>query len=254
MAIWNGCHIRQYSINFDWFYWLSFFTEFKLTIFWSYHRSLTPTPQKNPPGHKTTSIYCISGQKLQLDLTFNSWFSNIHWYYRIHVVTFPYLSELPPNMNEWMNECRSNSQWWLLSRSKHDYGLLNAPGLRSFKDIVNLDTVRRFIVCRSRGNTIPGFICCIFIFTPTTSSRRARSLGWACNGEMTKGGRGQWGKKRKNASNCAIIQWRHCLWRNKRHVLSFFIIKICQPRYLEIRPICCNPWKLRGCLEVDHCV
>lgn len=102
MAIWNGCHIRQYSINFDWFYWLSFFTELKLTIFWSYHRSLTPTPQKNPPGHKTTSIYCISGQKLQLDLTFNSWFSNIHWYYRIHVVTFPYLSELPPNMNEWM--------------------------------------------------------------------------------------------------------------------------------------------------------
>lgn len=197
MAIWNGCHIRQYSINFDWFYWLSFFTEFKLTIFWSYHRSLTPTPPKNPPGHKTTSIYCISGQKLQLDLTFNSWFSNIHWYYRIHVVTFPYLSELPPNMNEWMNECRINSQWWLLSRSKHDYCLLNAPGLRSFKDIVNLDTVRRFIVCRSRGNTIPGFICCIFIFTPTTGSRRARSLGWACNGEMTKGGRGQGGKKRK---------------------------------------------------------
>lgn len=155
-----------------------------------------PHPPKNPPGHRTTSIYCISGQKLQLDLTFNSWFSNIHWYYRIHVVTFPYLSELPPNMNE-SNECRINSQWWLLSRSKHDYGLLNAPGLRSFKDIVNLDTVRRFIVCRSRGNTIPGFICCIFIFTPTTSSRRARSLGWACNGEMTKGGRGQGGKKRK---------------------------------------------------------
>lgn len=102
MAIWNGCHIRQYSINFDWCYWLSFLTELELTIFWSYHRSLTPHPPKNPPGHKT-SIYCISGQKLQLDLTFNSWFSNIHWYYRIHVVTFPYLSELPPNMNEWMN-------------------------------------------------------------------------------------------------------------------------------------------------------
>lgn len=99
--------------------------------------------------------------------------------------------------HEWTNECRINSQWWLLSRSKHDYGLLNAPGLRSFKDIVNLDTVRRFIVCRSRGNTIPGFICCIFIFTPTTGSRRARSLRRACNGEMTKGGRGQWGKKRK---------------------------------------------------------
>lgn len=171
------------------------------------------------------------------------------WYYRIHVLTFPYLSELPPNMNE----CRINSQWWLLSGSKHDYGLLNAPGLRSFKDIVNLDTVRRFTLCRSRGNTIPGFICCIFIFTPTTGSRWARSLGWACNGEMTKG-EGAVGEKRKNASNCAIIQWRHCLWRNKRHVLSFFIIKICQPRYLEIRPICCNPWKLRGCLEVDHCV
>lgn len=63
-----------------------------------------PHPPKNPPGHKTTSIYCISGQKLQLDVTFNSWFSNIHWYYRIHVVTFPYLSELPPNMNEWMQK------------------------------------------------------------------------------------------------------------------------------------------------------
>lgn len=59
--------------------------------------------------------------------------------YKIHEETFPYLSELPPNMNE----CRSNSLWWLLSRSKHDYGLLKAPRLRSFKDIVNLDTVRR---------------------------------------------------------------------------------------------------------------
>lgn len=198
MAIWNGCHIRQYSLNFDWFYWLSFFTEFKLTIFWSYHRSLTPTPQKNPPGHKTTSIYCISGQKLQLDLTFNSWFSNIHWYYRIHVVTFPYLSELPPNMNEWMNECRINSQWWLLSRSKHDYGLLNAPGLRSFKDIVNLDTVRRFIVCRSRGNTIPGFIYMLFIYIYTNNwLSTSQILRMSLQRGNDKRGEGAGGKKRK---------------------------------------------------------
>lgn len=96
--------------------------------------------------------------------------------YKIHEETFPYLSELPPNMNE----CRSNSLWWLLSRSKHDYGLLKAPRLRSFKDIVNLDTVRRFILCWSRENTISGFIYsnCIFIFTPTTGSRWAKSLGW----------------------------------------------------------------------------
>lgn len=184
MAIWNGCHIR----NFDWFYQLSFFTKLERTIFWSYHRSLIP---------KTTwSLNCKYSLHLQTkitNLTFKFWFSNMCWYYRIHVLTFPYLSELPPNMNE----CRINSQWWLLSGSKHDYGLLNAPGLRSFKDIVNLDTVRRFIVCRSRGNTIPGFIGCIFIFTPTTGFRWARSLGWACNGEMTKGGRGQGGKKRK---------------------------------------------------------
>lgn len=151
MAIWNGCHIR----NFDWFYQLSFFTKLERTIFWSYHRSLIP---------KTTwSLNCKYSLHLQTkitNLTFKFWFSNMCWYYRIHVLTFPYLSELPPNMNE----CRINSQWWLLSRSKHDYCLLNAPGLRSFKDIVNLDTVRRFIVCRSRGNTIPGFIYILYIY------------------------------------------------------------------------------------------
>lgn len=156
--------------------------------------------------------------------------------------------------HEWMNECRSNPQWWLLSRSKHDYGLLNAPGLRSFKDIVNLDTVRRFIVCRSRGNTIPGFIYMLYIYIYTNNwLSMSQILRTSLQRENDKRGEGAGGKK-KNASNCAIIQWRHCLWRNKRHVLSFFIIKICQPRYLEIRPICCNPWKLRGCLEVDHCV
>lgn len=94
MAIWNGCHIR----NFDWFYQLSFFTKLERTIFWSYHRSLIP---------KTTwSLNCKYSLHLQTkitNLTFKFWFSNMCWYYRIHVLTFPYLSELPPNMNEWMN-------------------------------------------------------------------------------------------------------------------------------------------------------
>lgn len=162
MAIWNGCHIRRYSINFDWFYWLSFFTELELTIFWSYHRSLTTHPPKNPPGHKTTSIVCISRQKLRT-LHFKS---TLVLQNSCGNVSLPFWIA---SKHEWMNECRINSQWWLLSRSKHDYGLLNAPGLRSFKDIVNLDTVRRFIVCRSRGNTIPGFIYMLFIYIYTNN-------------------------------------------------------------------------------------
>lgn len=119
MAIWNGCHIMLDSMNFDWFYMLSFFTELELTTFWSYHRSLN-----KPPGHKNNKVYFASSDRnYNINLTLN-FFSNIYRYiYKIHEVTFPYLSELPPNMNE----CRSNSLWWLLSRSKHDYGLLNMP-------------------------------------------------------------------------------------------------------------------------------
>lgn len=168
--IWNGCHIVPDSMNFDWFYMLSFFTELELT-FWSYHRSL-----KKLSGHKknsTKNILHLRTEIKTLTLHLIFFFKYIP-VYKIHEETFPYLSELPPNMNE----CRSNSLWWLLSRSKHDYGLLKAPRLRSFKDIVNLDTVRRFILCWSRENTISGFIYCIFIFTPTTGSRWAKSLGW----------------------------------------------------------------------------
>lgn len=80
---------------------------------------------------------------------------------------------------------------------KYDYGLLNVFGLRLFKDIVNLDMVRWFIVCWLWGNMIFGFICCIFIFILIIGFWWVRFLGWVCNGEMIKGGGGRGVKREK---------------------------------------------------------
>lgn len=166
--IWNGCHIVPDSMNFaGLILHVVFLYRIRTDILkLSSFTQKTIWSQKNSTKNIRTEI-----KTLTLHLIF---FFKYIPVYKIHEETFPYLSELPPNMNE----CRSNSLWWLLSRSKHDYGLLKAPRLRSFKDIVNLDTVRRFILCWSRENTISGFIYCIFIFTPTTGSRWAKSLGW----------------------------------------------------------------------------
>lgn len=85
MAIWNGCHIRQYSINFDWFYWLSLFTELELTIFLSYYRSLTPTPQKtllvtkqqvyiaSPDRNYNLTLHLIHGFQIYTGITEFMW-------------------------------------------------------------------------------------------------------------------------------------------------------------------------------------
>lgn len=85
MAIWNGCHIRQYSINFDWFYWLSLFTELELTIFLSYYRSLTPTPQKtllvtkqqvyiaSPDSNYHLTLHLIHGFQIYTGITEFMW-------------------------------------------------------------------------------------------------------------------------------------------------------------------------------------